>query len=697
MVLLEGADSITFCSKCTITLGPMGGGFGPGGARAHTRLRRACGHLSPALAPVRTAGPRDELVPPTSSIDLTNADMKALRKRYNEERDKRLRAHPDGLGQYQRLVDMASSDKRFEKMLVDPYPQIETPHPLTDEVEVCIVGAGYGGLCSGARLVREGVDPATIRLIDKAGDVGGTWYWNRYPGAMCDTEAYIYMPMCEELNYVPTSKYASQPELLAHSQLMARTYGLYENASFGSEVTGLSWDEEEGKWTVTTDRDDCFRARFVIINMGTFTFPKIPRIPGLSDFQGHILHTSRWDYAYTGGSTSGGLDGLGDKRVAIIGTGATAVQVVPNVACCAKHLYVFQRTPSAVGIRNNRPTTEEFVRECLSKPGWQQERNGNFYDCTQSIRGPSDGVDLVKDGWTDLIGAALANAKTLMEQMKEPNADANKLMKDMQAIAAKTQFQQAEHIRRRVETVVRDKKTAEGLKPWYDTFCKRPCFHDGYLDAFNRPNVTLVHTDGVGVDHFTKRGIVVAGTEYEVDAIVMATGFESGALGSGSEPLKLPYDVVGREGRTLHDKWLADHKYGVGPKTYRSHCSSGFPNLFFLNGPQGTFTVNFVYCLDEAALHIAHVISRTRAAGKTRCDVKQSVEDDWVDQMWALGTTSTGQVPPCTPGYYNAEGRVDPKGTRRPAASKPGSARKFFKTLERERKEGTALDAFDLA
>lgn len=668
---------------------------GPGGARAHVRLRRSCGHLSPALALVHTAGPKDELVPLARAIELTDADMKALRRRYDEERDKRLNAHPEGLGQYERLVDMAGSDERFAKVLKDPYPQVETPHPLTDEVEVCIVGAGYGGLCTGARLVREGVDPATIRIIDKAGDVGGTWYWNRYPGAMCDTEAYIYMPMCEELGYVPTAKYASQPELLAHSQLMARTYGLYENASFGAEVTGLSWDEGEGKWTVTTDRGDNFRARSVVINMGTFTFPKVPRIPGFADFQGRILHTSRWDYTYTGGSTSGELSGLGDKRVAIIGTGATAVQAVPHLANASEHLYVFQRTPSAVGVRNNRPTTEEFAREFLSKPGWQQERNGNFYDCVQSIKGPAGGVDLVQDGWTDLIGTMLSNAKTLMEDMKDPNADANKLVKDAQKIQAKSQFQQTEHIRRRVGIVVEDQRTAEGLKPWYDPFCKRPCFHDGYLDAFNRPNVTLVHTDGVGIDRFTQNGVVVAGVEFPVDAIVMATGFETGSQAAGA-PLKLPYDIVGREGRTLHEKWIADHKYGIGPKTYRSHCSSGFPNLFFLNGPQGTFTVNFVYTLDESARHIAHIISSTRAMGKTRCDVKQTSEDAWVDQMWAASPPSSGKVAPCTPGYYNAEGRVDPKGTRRLAAMVPGNARKFFKTLARERDEGTALDAFEL-
>ncbi|MBU6317673.1 MAG: NAD(P)/FAD-dependent oxidoreductase, partial [Acidobacteria bacterium] len=278
-------------------------------------------------------------------------DPDLLRDRYRHERDKRLRS--DGNEQY---VEIAG---QFAHYLDDPYVQVQERPPLHDTVEVAIIGGGFGGLLAGARLREAGVED--IRLIEKGGDVGGTWYWNRYPGAACDIESYVYLPLLEELGYVPTRKYATAPEILQHSRNIAKHYRLYDNACLGTEVTDLTWHEGDGLWTISTNRGDRMRARYVVMANGPLHRPKLPGIAGIEDYRGHSFHTSRWDYDYTGGDSSGGLDRLGDKVVGIIGTGATAVQAIPHLGRHAKHLYVFQRTPSSIDVRNDRPTDPEWA------------------------------------------------------------------------------------------------------------------------------------------------------------------------------------------------------------------------------------------------------------------------------------------------------------------------------------------------
>lgn len=668
--------------------------------RASWRLRRLASQL--VTAPV--AGPGDELVPAAASIQLTDEDVQRLTEKYALERDMRLDHRPEGNSQYIRLHDLAQSDERFKRMIEDPYPWGPggQPAPLTDEVEVCIVGAGYGGLSAGARLVMEGVDPKDIRLVDKSRDVGGTWYWNRYPGAMCDIESYVYMPLCEELGYVPTMKYAKQPEIYAHSQLIAKTYGLYGNACFGAAVTEMRWEEERGLWAISTSRGDRFRARYVIMNFGTFVHPKLPGVPGIEKFEGHVFHTSRFDYAYTGGSSEGGLDKLGDKRVGIVGTGATAIQVVPHLGETAKQLYVFQRTPSSVDMRNNCETTDEFARSFLSKPGWQRERQDNFYFMTQTRDGAKE--DLINDGWTDIIRNLLIKSTGLVKQKvaearaagKEP--DMPSIRKEAARVRRIVELQQMEKIRRRAEIVVKDPTTAEGLKPWYDQFCKRPCFHDDYLATFNLPNVELVHTGGLGIDRFTPKGVVANGVEYEIDCLVLATGFENSFSESMSGLRNIGYEIYGMDGLALSEKWASpQHRYGPGPKTYRSLNSAGFPNLFMQNAPQGVFTTNFTYQLGENAMHIAHIIRRMQEAGYKRFDVKPEEEEKYLDLMWKESPISKGERPACTPGYFNQEGKVGKKGERVLGGAYPGGAKKFFEQCEKERKAGHALDCFNLS
>ena len=261
-----------------------------------------------------------------------------------------------------------------------------------------------------ARMKEAGFDD--IRMIETAGDFGGTWYWNRYPGAMCDVESYCYLPLLEELNYIPQHKYSFAPEILEHSRRIARHYGLYENACLQTSITNLTWDESDQHWIIETNRQDKMRARYVAMANGPLSRPKLPGIPGINDYRGHTFHTSRWDYAYTGGDSYGNLTNLKDKRVGIIGTGATAVQCIPHLGEWAKELYVFQRTPSSIDVRNNRATDADWAANL--KPGWQQERMDNF---NILVSGGDQEVDLINDGWTDIfrnltgIAAKLASRK----------------------------------------------------------------------------------------------------------------------------------------------------------------------------------------------------------------------------------------------------------------------------------------------
>ena len=250
--------------------------------------------------------------------------------------------------------------------------------------------------------------------------------------------------------------------------MIAEHYGLLENACLSTVVTGMVWDEDDGRWVVSTNRGDQMRARFVITNFGTFTQPKLPKVPGLSSFNGHMFHTSRWDYEYTGGTSMGGLDNLQDKRVGVIGTGATAVQIVPHLGQAAKELYVFQRTPSSVDVRNQQPTDIAVVKAQMSTPGWQRKRMVNFVQMTQT---PTVGVeDLIQDGWTESV-------KNLFKKfhaerwaaLQGGNKAAVKRINELMELA---DFEQMEKIRARADSIVDDPETAEALKPYYRQFCK---------------------------------------------------------------------------------------------------------------------------------------------------------------------------------------------------------------------------------
>jgi cation diffusion facilitator CzcD-associated flavoprotein CzcO len=561
-------------------------------------------------------------------VGALDFDPDELHARYLAERDKRLRE--DGIGQY---VEVKAE---FSHYVDDPYVEPGfTRAPVFDDVEFAIIGGGFGGLLMGARLREAGIEK--IRVVENAGDFGGTWYWNRYPGAMCDVESYCYLPLLEELGYMPKHKYSFAPEILEHSRAIARHYRLYDDALLQTGVTELRWDEAAKRWIISTTRGDRFTAQYVAMANGPLSRPKLPGIPGINEFEGHTFHTSRWDYRYTGGDSTGGLTGLQDKRVGIIGTGATAIQCVPHLGEWAKQLYVFQRTPSSVDVRNNAETDPAWAASL--EPGWQRRRQDNF---NILVAGGDQDEDLVHDGWTDIFRnvtgtAAKQIARKLGRQLSGPERG---------QVMALADYRKMNQVRARVDAIVKDPITAAALKPWYRQFCKRPCFHDEYLQTYNRPNVTLVDTDGKGVEALTRRGVVANGREYEVDCLIFATGFEVGT----SYTRRAGYDIIGRGGKTLSEHW------GDGLRTLHGLTAHGFPNCFFLGFTQTAITISVPQALREQAQHVTYMVKAARERGAEVLEPTAEGEDAYVQEVRSLARLGQRFYTECTPGYYNSEG-----------------------------------------
>jgi cyclohexanone monooxygenase len=559
--------------------------------------------------------PPDELV-----IDF---DADAIRARYKAERDKRVRG--DGEAQY---IELAGQFARYAED--DPYadPNFSRAQ-VSEDLEIAVIGGGFSGLLAGARLREAGLDD--FRIIEAGGDFGGTWYWNRYPGAQCDIESYCYLPLLEELKYIPKEKYSFVSEIFEHSQRIGQVYKLYDRALFQTRVNGLTWDKGLKRWRISTNRGDDIRARFVIMALGPASRAKLPGIPGIEDFEGHSFHTNRWDYGYTGGDTTGGLTKLGDKRVAIIGTGATAIQCVPFVGKYARHLYVFQRTPSSVDLRGNAPTDYSWAQTLA--PGWQRARRHNFADI---IEGRPFDVDLVSDGWTDIFRTLSGGARSNAAKGLNPLEGAE--LADMAKM---------NRIRRRVDDTVEDAATAEALKPWYRQFCKRPTFNDDYLPTFNRPNVTLVDvSQAQGVERITRAGVVANGVEYPVDCIIYASGFE---ITTGLRR-RVGFEISGRDGLSIYDY------YKDGFRTLHGHSSRNFPNWFYVGVGQNGLSVNMTAMFDDQARHIAYIIQQVKDRGAIAVEPTAEAEEAWVEVIRSVAILNRDFQNACTPGYYNNEG-----------------------------------------
>ena len=545
-----------------------------------------------------------------------------LREKYRQEQQKRLR--PEGMAQFRELSEELDRDPFVEPGF--------TREPVVEETTVVIVGGGFAGMLTAIDLGKHGI--TDVRIVEKAGDFGGTWYWNRYPGCMCDVESYVYLPLLEETGFMPTEHYAGATEIFEYSKLLARQFDLYPLALFQTDVTGADWDEEAQRWQVTTSRGDRLSARFLVLAGGILHKAKLPGIAGIETFEGKAFHTSRWDYGYTGGGPTEPMDKLADKRVGIIGTGATAVQVVPQVAAVAKELFVFQRTPGAVGVRNQQPTDTEWFQSL--EPGWQHERIVNF---TQAVTGAQPEVNMVNDGWTELLWIDTQKSSSAQEAEELERID----------------FEAMETIRQRIDEIVEDPETAQKLKPYWGKHCKRVCFHDDYLPAFNRPNVHLVDTDGRGVTEMTSRGPVVGGVEYPVDLLIYASGFEV----TTDLHHRLGFDPAGRDGVKLSERWAE------GAHTLHGVLASGFPNMLLISLVQGGFGTNFSHLLSESAKHVAHILEACIEEGIVVIEPEEAAEEEWLSVLLEAGMGGARYFMACTPSFYNSEQQaIDSRAAR---------------------------------
>ena len=519
-------------------------------------------------------------------------------------------------------ADYIPMEGAFSKYLADVYSAPPIPRePLTDSCEILVIGAGFAGLLLWYKLRDAGFQD--VRFCEKGGDVGGTWYWNRYPGIACDVEAYSYLPLLEEMGYFPTMKFASGFEILEYCQAMAERSGFYDRCLFHTTVEQTVWDEDSGRWTVSTDRGDRMQARFVVLANGILTTPKLARIDGMENFEGIAFHTSRWDY---------NVD-LAGKRVGIIGTGATAVQVIPEIAKVVDQLYVFQRTPSTIDVRDQRETTPDEIATWSKEPGWARARR-------ERLAKISSGRTALKAN-DDYLSGKVAEFKERKQYERALSAE------EMIEKQLNSNFRIMEQIRARIDTIVEDPRTAASLKPYYPYGCKRPTFHDEYLPTFNLPHVKLVDTAPLGVSKITAKGVVHDGVEYPVDVLIYATGFQWMATSTFNM-------ISGRGGVTLREKWGSD-----GVKTFLGLHSQGFPNLFIMSGPQGGGgQFNFTRGIEGHTDYVVWMLKTMRERGAGVVDIKREPEVTYAAHCREVDII-TRPLRDCL-SYYNGEGNAEP-------------------------------------
>jgi cyclohexanone monooxygenase len=538
---------------------------------------------------------------------------------FNAEEQAKYRAFKEAR---QGAADYMAMEGEFSTYLEDVYSADPVPRDaLTDECEILVVGAGFAGLLLWHKLSQAGF--TDMRFCEKGGDVGGTWYWNRYPGIACDVESYSYFPLLEEMGYFPSMKFASGFEIFEYCQKMAEKFGFYDHCLFHTTVEKTEWDEDAGRWIVYTNRGDAMRARYLIHANGILTTPKLARIEGMETFQGESFHTSRWRY-------DAALDG---KRVGIIGTGATAVQVIPELAKVAAELYVFQRTPSTIDVRDQRETKQEEIDEWSREPGWARARRKRFARISEGRTAIQANDDYLAGKVADFRQRKQHTTKLTREERVQKQLNTN--------------FRIMEQIRARVDTIVEDSKTAAALKPYYPYGCKRPAFHDEYLPSFNKPHVHLVDTAPAGVSQINANGVVHDGVEYPLDVLIYATGFQWMASG-------LFNTTVGRDGRTIKETWDAE-----GTKTFLGIHAQGFPNLFIVTGPQGGGgSFNFTDAIDAHGDYVVWMLSTMRDQGKTIIDIHSQPQEEYAQHCRQADLVSA-PLRDCL-SYYNGHGNAEP-------------------------------------
>jgi cation diffusion facilitator CzcD-associated flavoprotein CzcO len=473
--------------------------------------------------------------------------------------------------------------------------------------DAVIVGAGFAGLYMLHRLRGLGL---TARVYEAGKGVGGTWYWNRYPGARCDVESMDYSySFSDELQqeWRWSERYSAQPEILKYANHVADRFDLRKDIQFETRVTRAAFDETTGRWTVETDRGDRVTARFCIMATGCLSDAQVPDIKGRESFAGKWYHTGKWPHE--------GVDFTG-LRVGIIGTGSSAIQSIPIIAKQAAHLFVFQRTPNYSMPAQNAPldpvyerrvkeTYADFRRQAReSRVGFVTERSGD-----SALAVPEEERMREYEKRWSRGGLGFSAAYTDLLITKEANDTA------------------AEFFRAKIRNIVRDPEVARALTPTdYPLGTKRLCVDTGYYDTFNRDNVTLVDLRKTPIEAITPRGVRTSEAEYEVDALVFATGFDAmtGAL--------LNIDIRGRGGRRIQEAWAA------GPRTYLGLSIAGFPNLFTITGPGSPSVLsNMIVSIEQHVDWIADCLTYLGRHGHTSIEATPEAQEAWVQHVNDVG------------------------------------------------------------
>jgi cyclohexanone monooxygenase len=479
---------------------------------------------------------------------------------------------------------------------------VSEPHPATRRTrtfDVVVVGAGFAGLYALHRLRGLGF---SVRVLERGNGVGGTWFWNRYPGARCDIESVDYCySFSEELldEWTWTERYATQPEILRYLNHAADRLDLRPDIQLNTEVTSARFDEDSDQWLIDTEGDEQFSCRWCVMAVGNLSAVKRPAFAGLDEFEGRWFHTGQWPEE--------GVDFTG-RRVAVIGTGSTGIQAIPQIAKQAAQLYVLQRTPNYSMPAQNRPLDPEEQRE-IRRNYAQRRRLAEQSDAGIPFPAPASAAfevtpaqrrGMYEEGWQRGGINALSYAFTDFFTNHAANSTA------------------AEFTRQKIREIVRDPEVAEALCPYQHIGTKRTCVDIGYFETYNRDNVRLVDLRREPLSQITRRGVVTQAAEYEVDRIVFAIGFDAmtGALTG--------IDIHGAGGRSLREHWDA------GPRTHLGLAVAGFPNLFMVTGPGSPSVLsNMVVSIEQHVDWISDCLESMRARGVTRIEATAGAEAAW--------------------------------------------------------------------
>jgi cyclohexanone monooxygenase len=472
------------------------------------------------------------------------------------------------------------------------------------EVDVVVVGAGIAGLYALKRLRDDGLE---VQVFEAASDVGGTWWWNRYPGARCDIESmdysYSFSPELEQ-EWTWTERYATQPEILRYVNHVADRFDLRRQVQFDTRVTSATWEDDADRWTVTTDQGDTVSAQFCVMAVGCLSAAKDPEIDGIDTFAGPTYHTGRWPHE--------GVDFSG-QRVGVIGTGSSGIQSIPLLAQQADHLTVFQRTPNFAMPARNRPLDEAWVQE--RKATYRTHRAAMLESHTGVVVELHDQSALaVSEEEREATYEAAWEAGTLFALL----ASYNDLLIDPAANETAAEF-----VRRRIRELVHDPEIAELLSPrTYPFGAKRACLDTDYYATFNRPNVSLVDVRETPIVEITPTGLRTTAADFDLDALVFATGFDA-----MTGPLLGP-TITGRRGAALRDAWAA------GPRSYLGISVAGFPNLFTITGPGSpSVLTNMIVSIEQHVDWVAACIASLRERELHTIEATPDAEAFWVDHV----------------------------------------------------------------